>query len=502
MSLSGRVQNTAPFSPLRYPFVGIGCLSFWFSLSNTVSSVKYLINSTWLSTLIHISHESSRISIVHCSYSLPVTASDPAPQLLERLQEQEQEQELRPKPKHSLLPTATIKIDLRSHGKDNMAPAPGSDHAEDNLSSPAMTSTKDRHQKEADPTTPPYSSYPPLPSAWNGVVPESLTPIPITTDTNGMVVIIVIDSHGKSLYQTSTKGTNRNVPSQSSTITTPFADSSPTPSHLMSTSLVTTSAAAPPTSSSGFETQPQDKSEHSGPPFPVVVAMGIIIPSILIILSLCGFYFCIMKKRKTHHDQEVSVMVAARRVPEMKDTGVGGGPNILGARAVAPMSASGAVVSPLTTPASASSAAPGTPPVILSTTMNDAYYTGIDTSDHISLTDQRSEASADTFGEEPPPPYRPRSVPPISRETSVRNSMCRNTSVRSTRHDPMSGSNLMRRSVDVRSPFDDPEDSDDDDNISQISTIRSLPVRDTDRLSVVSDMSYQEEPVHSHSGVR
>lgn len=188
---------------------------------------------------------------------------------------------------------------------------------------------------------------------------------------------------------------------------------------------------------------------------------------------------------------------AARRVPEMKDTAVGGGPGLVNMRAAAPVSIA-AGVSPLTSLAPTSSAGTGTPPVILSTTMNDAYYTGIDTSDHISLNDQRSEASVDTFGEEPPPPYRPRSVPPISRETSVRTSMCRNTSVRSSRHDPMSGSNLMRRSVDVRSPFDDPEDSD-DDNLSQISTIRSLPRRDTDRLSVVSDISYQEESMHTHN---
>ncbi|RDI83191.1 hypothetical protein Vi05172_g7044 [Venturia inaequalis] len=186
-------------------------------------------------------------------------------------------------------------------------------------------------------------------------------------------------------------------------------------------------------------------------------------------------------------------MVAARRVPEMKDTGVGGGPVMMDTRVVAPVS-----MSPLTSPATTSSAGTATPPVILSTTMNDAYYTGIDTSDHVSLTDQRSEASADTFGEEPPPPYRPRSVPPISRETSVRNSMCRNTSVRSSRHDPMSGSNLMRRSIDVRSPFDDPPEDSDDDTLSQISTIRSLSRRDMDRLSVVSDMSYQEELTHTH----
>jgi len=187
----------------------------------------------------------------------------------------------------------------------------------------------------------------------------------------------------------------------------------------------------------------------------------------------------------------------------MKLVNVAGGPNEHSQRALGgPTMASPAVVSPITSP-NATSSSTGTPPVILSTTMNNTYYTGIDTSDHISLTDQRSEASSDTFGDEPPPPYRPRSVPPISRETSVRNSICRNTSVRSNRNDPMSGSNLIggvRRSADVRSPFDDPEDSD-DDNLSQISTLRNLPRHDTDRLSVVSDLSYQEEPTSTHSTV-
>lgn len=283
---------------------------------------------------------------------------------------------------------------------------------------------------------------------------------------------------------------------------TPLAELSSTVTPFKTSAPATNSAVVTPSSTSlSSETgwKFQEKPGPHGPPFPAIIALSIIIPSVILVLSLCTFYFmCIRRKRKTYQDQEVAATVAARRVPEMKDSGVGGGPSMLSTQSLAPeLNAVG--VLPLASPATTSSAGTATPPVILSTTMNDAYYTGIDTSDHISLNDQRSEASADTFGEEPPPPYRPRSVPPISRETSVRNSMCRNTSVRSNRHDPMSGSNLMRRSVDVRSPFDDPEDSDDDD-LSQISTVWSLPRRDTDRLSVVSDMSFQEEPTHSHGG--
>jgi hypothetical protein len=187
--------------------------------------------------------------------------------------------------------------------------------------------------------------------------------------------------------------------------------------------------------------------------------------------------------------------------PEMKDAAVGGGPIQQSERAyMTPVAPPPAAAAPLTTTSSASPTS--SQPVLLSTAMGGTYYTGIDTSDHISLTDQRSQASADTFGEEPPPPYRPRSVPPISRETSVRTmTPGRNSSVRSSRYDPMSTTGLMRRSQEVRSPFDDPESSDDEDAISQISTIRSLPRREADRLSVVSDVSYQEEPTSTHSAV-
>lgn len=389
-----------------------------------------------------------------------------------------------------------------------MAPAPGSGHPEgdDDASLPppppppsssTMTS-QDLYQKGAAST--PAPSYPPMPSSWyGGNWPGSLSPITITTDAYGMITVILVDGDGHSVWQYSTL---RNQDGAHASTTSPYPDST---SYYKTGSPTALSTGSTPQIPFPIAEEP-DHGDHHRPPIPAIVALGIVIPSILILLSLCAFFFCIKpRKKKTNAQSEETAMAAARVVPEMKDRGAGGGPIMQSAHTIGgPISASGAVVPPLTSPTSTSSVATGTPPVILSTTMNDAYYTGIDTSDHISLTDQRSEASADTFGEEPPPPYRPRSVPPISREASVRNSICRNTSVRSNRHDPMSGSNLMgshvRRSVDVRSPFDDPEDSD-DDNLSQISTIRSLPRRDTDRLSVVSDMSYQEEPTVTHSAV-
>jgi len=131
--------------------------------------------------------------------------------------------------------------------------------------------------------------------------------------------------------------------------------------------------------------------------------------------------------------------------------------------------------------------------------MNNGFYTGIDTSDHISLTDQRSQVSADTFGDEPPPPYRPRSVPPVSRESSTRQPIAGlNACPRSSWHDQLSGTGLIRRSDEVRSPFDDPESSD-DDAMSHTSTIRSNRNRERDALSDVSDVSYQEADAGTQS---
>jgi len=139
-------------------------------------------------------------------------------------------------------------------------------------------------------------------------------------------------------------------------------------------------------------------------------------------------------------------------------------------------------------------------PVILSTTMDQAYYTGLDTADHISMTDARSQVSTDLYdGDEPPPPYRPRSVPPISRDASVRTSYTSRTASTVRRNNDHSATNLMssvRTSHDWRSPFEDPDNEDDAVSLTSDVTIR--PQRHApqqDRLSVVSDLSYQDEPV-------
>jgi len=122
--------------------------------------------------------------------------------------------------------------------------------------------------------------------------------------------------------------------------------------------------------------------------------------------------------------------------------------------------------------------------------MEQSYYTGIDTSDGISLADARSHVSYADSQDEPPPPYRPASVPPISRDNSMRisNGITLDRSLR----------NSIR---EIRSPFDDPEEEVED--VEQVGEQPQLatssagqcprPRRADDTLSDVSDLSYQEE---------
>ena len=121
---------------------------------------------------------------------------------------------------------------------------------------------------------------------------------------------------------------------------------------------------------------------------------------------------------------------------------------------------------------------------------NGAYYTGIDTSDIMSVHDRAGLgnpfADGDSLNEEPPPPYRPRSLGPMSRNTSLRTPPAAASRTNATEGNYQS----------VRSPFADPLD---DDAISDMSgpTMRGSH----DRMSVVSDLSYQEDPIVTRPAV-
>jgi hypothetical protein len=148
------------------------------------------------------------------------------------------------------------------------------------------------------------------------------------------------------------------------------------------------------------------------------------------------------------------------------------------------------VVPPVLPPPARSPVAPQ--PVILGPIVpgsNGAYYTGIDTSDVVSMhdttgTDNPFVDQSDPHGE-PPPPYRPRSIAAT---------ISRNTSLRQAPPAALSETNLMAVHGQIpRSPFADPHD----DAISEFSepTRRRFGRRNEDELSVVSDLSYQQEPV-------
>jgi len=266
---------------------------------------------------------------------------------------------------------------------------------------------------------------------------------------------------------------------------------------------------------------------HDGPPI-TALAVGIIVPIIVCILTIVACICCVSHCRRKARRAQAGDL-ANRMSSEMRQVPAPtSAPKPPGLRVAnderaylappassAPAMAAGAAVAGVGASAVAAGAmrSEQEPPVILSTTMNNGFFTGIDTSDAVSLSDARSMASHDTFGEEPPPPYRPRSVPPISRETSVRTSIMsgtpnRNSSIRSGHRQTLSSGSIIRRSNEVRSPFDDPEeDEEDDDNLSDISTIRGsfTGSRETERLNISRSStvdSYHDSPTNSRPNLR
>lgn len=151
-------------------------------------------------------------------------------------------------------------------------------------------------------------------------------------------------------------------------------------------------------------------------------------------------------------------------------------------------------------------------PVILATNMGGAYFTGLDTSDAVSMasgapnsdTTRRSIDVTSITSDEPPPPYRPRSVPPISREASLRNpgqNLSVNTALaplsegnfsRNVRDDDDDDATPTAETTPMRNPFDDPED----DRVSAMSTpVQSPRWRrgDDDARSMISEFSFEHE---------
>ena len=218
----------------------------------------------------------------------------------------------------------------------------------------------------------------------------------------------------------------------------------------------------------GSNSQTSAKSGDGSHPLTIQIMAAVLLP--LMFMAILGviLFFYLRRRRRQK---------AQAQVQEMKTQASGNYPRPR-------------YVPPVLSPQAGSPVAPQ--PVILGPIIpgsNGAYYTGIDTSDAVSMHDTNGTGNpfvdqSDPH-DEPPPPYRPRSIAAT---------ISRNTSLRQAPPAALSETNLMAAHGQIpRSPFADPHD----DAISEFSepTRRRFGRRNEDELSVVSDLSYQQEPV-------
>jgi hypothetical protein len=212
----------------------------------------------------------------------------------------------------------------------------------------------------------------------------------------------------------------------------------------------------------------------------------------IVVLAMVGaIVFLCMRKRKR---QRVELAAVQTKGEEMKLHGRS--PPISQAYMASPSNAS-----PQYTSTGNHSPLPPDPallhPIILgpiSSGTNGAYFTGIDTSDVISMTSANDmrPGPPNPFSDndslaEPPPPYRPRSTAPPSLTNSSRQS-----SFRASVAPPATS----RTHLIERSPFEDPFE---DDAISDLSG--PTAGQGDDAMSAVSDLSYQNDPVVNRSSI-
>lgn len=214
-----------------------------------------------------------------------------------------------------------------------------------------------------------------------------------------------------------------------------------------------------------------------------VYAAASIVP-IIVLAIVGGILFCCLRKRRRQRQAVVAAQMAVQEMKMRPQPTVQ--PYLAPTTAILPQY----TATPDHPPTSTSPSEP--PPVILGpipSGANGAYLTGIDTSDVVSVTsnDRQVDPFSDSNLAEPPPPYRPRSAAPPSFVSASRQS-----SFRAPGPLPATSQTLLIE----RSPF---EDSPDNDTVSDLSgpTIR----REEDAMSVVSDLSYQHDPVIGRSSL-
>ncbi|TKA70748.1 hypothetical protein B0A49_07657 [Cryomyces minteri] len=130
-------------------------------------------------------------------------------------------------------------------------------------------------------------------------------------------------------------------------------------------------------------------------------------------------------------------------------------------------------------------------PVILSTTMSSTYFTGLDTSEANSLHSNNNNAGPvdginynRSSGEEPPPPYRTRSEAAQSQRST-------NSSLRHFEAAHSSDTGLTTAQRADSNPFADPAEEFDAVSPVEGGGMARHYGRDSDELSAVSDLSYQ-----------
>jgi hypothetical protein len=253
------------------------------------------------------------------------------------------------------------------------------------------------------------------------------------------------------------------------------------------------SAAQPETTTS----KPQDvgvakpgSGSKGGTSMPMII--GAVAGILLLVAGLSGlFWFCWKKNKRKAEDTPLPPPIAQMKLYHQASGKAFGAHHSVLARPSSPRqpfpSAPPGRLEPSALVVDVASPFPAQPVILgpIGGRSNRAYNTGIDTSSDTSTITSVPErnglgnpfADDSSLQDEPPPPYRPRSIGLPSLSSTSRNS--------SLRAPP-----AERQHANVQSPFGDP---DDDDHISEVSgpTLRG----DLETMSAVSDLSYQDEPI-------
>ncbi|KAF2086341.1 hypothetical protein K490DRAFT_66893 [Saccharata proteae CBS 121410] len=238
---------------------------------------------------------------------------------------------------------------------------------------------------------------------------------------------------------------------------------------------------------------------HGGLSTGMITAVVVIPLVVILVLGFAGFL--IHRRRKAQHEVQQERALEEMKMRGRHDFGgAGGAGGVPGSQSPSPSYQSSPYQDSSSTPPPAHTSPTLAAPIIIAPmgSGNGAYFTGIDTSEALSVRSSEREPSGGFMldgehHEEPPPPYRPASVPALSRDSSMRQPGGPGNA---------SSSHLMAGSPDtvIRSPFADPPE---EDAMSDVSTPTGTYARryDDDESSFVSEISYQDGPTRIHQTV-